>query len=93
MSQLQRVSEVDSQKLMKIVFESTGFYNPEVLKHKTKHASVRDKVQGFNEASAWWEQDRFLAACHGEACMNNETKEGRKLNIASFEKKFASKPL
>ncbi len=54
MSQLHEVTEhvPDADRVQ---FEPTDFYVHEVLRFKTKHASLRDKVATFNEATGFWE--------------------------------------
>ena len=54
MSQLHEVTEhvPDADRVQ---FEPTDFYVHEVLRFKCKHASLRDKVATFNEATGFWE--------------------------------------
>jgi len=63
MGQLQEVAE-HNPEYSRIEFEPTDFYVHEVLKYKCKHASLRDKVATFNEATGFWESDAFLNSCH-----------------------------
>ena len=65
----------------------------EVLKFKTKYASVRDKVQGFNEATRYWDQDEFLYNVYTKQSAPDKSREGRKLKIAEYYKKMQYKPL
>lgn len=65
----------------------------EVLKFKVKHASLRDKVQTFNEASVYWDRDRFLTHCHPKSHLDDKSREGRKLCISDYHKRMLHKPL
>ena len=56
MTELQEVKE-DEPVLNDIEFEPSDFYVHDMLRFQCKHASMRDKVQSFNEASEYWEAD------------------------------------
>lgn len=93
MVELQEVKE-DEPVLSKIEFEPSDFYVHDMLKFKCKHASLRDKVKSFNEASEYWEGDKFLTNCHGKlTAKSGKSREGRKLKIAEYHKKMEHKPL
>ena len=94
MSDLQEVEE-DEQKFGEgmISFEPSEFYVHEVLKFKVKHASMRDKVQSFNEATSFWEVDDFLHNCYRKYQAPDKSREGRKLKIAEYFKKMQYRPL
>ena len=70
--------------MTKIKFEPSDFYQHEVLKYSVKHASLRDKVQSFNENNQFWEADKFLTACHGKHQPDDKSREGRKLKISEY---------
>ena len=76
-----------------VMFEPTDFYHHEVLVFNTKHASMRDKVESFNEATGFWEIDPFLNSNHPKTHLDDKCREGRKLRLADFHKKFMYKPL
>lgn len=46
--------------LSKVEFEPSDFYLHDVLKFKMKHASLKDKVAGYNEANGYWENNKFI---------------------------------
>ena len=50
MGELMEINEIEPGD-NKIVFEPSDFYVHEVLRFKVKHASVRDKVKTFNQAT------------------------------------------
>ena len=75
------------------MFEPSDFYAHEVLKFKCKYASMRDKVQSFNEATGFWEADKFIKSCHGKEHANAKSREGRKLKIAEYHQKMQHKPV
>ena len=77
----------------KVPFEPSDFYLHEVLCFNVQHASIRDKVQSFNEANAFWERDNFLQACHGKVHTDDKSREGRKLKIAEYYQKMKHTPL
>jgi len=66
-----------------VFFEPSVFYVHEVLKFKFKHSSTRDKVKSFNEATSFWDADKYL----------KNSKDGRKLKIAEYYTKMKHKPL
>ena len=92
MSQLHEVAEHQPDQ-GRVEFEPSDFYVHEVLKFKTKHASLRDKVATYNEATGFWEQDAFLESCHPKTHLNLMSRQGRKLRIAEYHKKMEHKPL
>ena len=48
---------IENGRPVRIEFEPTDSYLHEVVKFKCKHASTRDKVQSFNEATKFWNAD------------------------------------
>ena len=79
--------------LSKVEFEPSDFYLHDVLKFKLKHASLKDKVAGFNEANGYWENDKFIQSCHGKDKPSDKSREGRKLRIAEYYKRMTYKPM
>ena len=92
MRELVEVTENDPASAI-IAFEPSDFYVHEVLKFKVKHASLRDKVKTFNEATSFWENDQFLTNCHPKSHLDDKSREGRKLRIAEYYKRMLHKPL
>ena len=56
--------QVRDGEQVKVEFEPTASYLHEVYKFKTAHASVRDKVQSFNEATQFWDAAKYLKNVH-----------------------------
>ena len=50
-----------------------------------------DRVKLFQDLSYSWNKDKFLTNCHKVHPI--DSKEGRKLHLADFNKKFKHKPL
>ena len=63
------------------------------MKFKVKHSGTRDKVSSYNEASGFWENDKFIQNCHGPSHPTDKSREGRKLKIAEYYKKMMPKPV
>ena len=78
---------------MRIEFEPTAAYLHEVVKFKNKHASTRDKVMSFNEATKFWNADKYLKKVHAMNPPATKDREGRKLNLAEYMKKMQPKPI
>ena len=94
MAHLQEVEEEVQCGYGKVMFEPSDFYVHEVLKFKVKHASVRDKVKSFNEATSYWQVDKFLNSVHRKPPhTDDKSREGRKLRIAEYYKRMQHKPL
>lgn len=79
---------LDSGEPIRIEFEPTPSYLHEVYKFKMKYASTRDKVQSFNEATKFWDANKFLKNCHGKEQPNDQSRQGRKLELASYWRKM-----
>lgn len=75
------------------MFDPSDFYIHEVLKFKTRHSGMRDKVSTYNEAENYWTKDAFLTSVHPKSHTNDKSREGRKLKIAEYHKKMQHKPL
>ena len=56
-----------------------------------KHSSARDKVKSFNEATKFWDADRYLRNVHGRDRPSNNKREGRKLHVAEYWEKMRQK--
>ena len=76
---------------VRIEFEPSASYLHEVYKFKVKHASARDKVQSFNEATKFWDMDKYLRNVHGKERPSDNAREGRKLNVAEYWKKMSQR--
>ena len=76
---------------IRIEFEPSASYLHEVYKFKVKHSSARDKVQSFNEATKFWDADKYLKSVHGKDRPSNNKREGRKLNVAEYWKKMSQR--
>jgi len=63
----------------------------EVMKFRHKHASTRDKVKSINEATKFWDVDKFLNNAHKKPFMTDKSREGRKLGIAEYDQKMKLK--
>ena len=79
--------------LSAVQFEPSDFYLHDVLRFKMKHASLKDKVAGYNEANRFWEKDKFIQSCHGKDKPSDKSREGRKLRIAEYHHRMQHKPL
>ena len=75
-------SELGEQ--VKVEFEPTASYIHEVHKFKTAHASVRDKVQSFNEATQFWDSAKYLKNVHRAERPSDKERQGRKLNLSQY---------
>ena len=79
---------VENGEQIKIEFEPSTCYLHEVFKFKVNHASVRDKVQSYNEATSFWDADKYLRNCHGKDRPSDKQRQGRKLLVAAYYEKM-----
>ena len=56
----------------------------QVYQFKSAHASLRDKVQSFNEATQFWDADKYLKNVHAGDRPDNKARQGRKLNLSQY---------
>ena len=63
----------------------------EVMKFRYKRAGTRDKVKSYNDATQFWDIDKFLNNAHKKPLFKNSDKEGRKLCIAEYDKRMELK--
>ena len=72
----------------KVEFEPTASYLHEVCQFKTAHASLRDKVQSFNEATQFWDADKYLKNVHAGNKPHSKERQGRKLNLSQYHERM-----
>mmetsp|Transcript_5070 Transcript_5070/g.4633 ORF Transcript_5070/g.4633 Transcript_5070/m.4633 type:complete len:175 (-) Transcript_5070:192-716(-) len=72
--------------------QPTKSYIHEWEKYQQKNQNTSDLVKKHQSNVHHWKQDRFLAENHS-GVKNNQSKEGRKLGLAEFHRRFKEKPL